>query len=170
MRSLEDLIWFCRPPEYNGGPKVSFVATVCDGLRIRDESGLSAVGNAKPPRIARFLSVLRDTDHGKELVSYIRNYEWKSVAMSEDSGLKPGDKVKVVALMMPSHHCHAPIQRIIRLRTTLLAPMIRRIRAEEVEGASDIEFWREWQKKAEDARKATGIGNQQGAQDGRADQ
>jgi hypothetical protein len=162
MRSLEDLKWFCRPPAYNGGPRVSFVSTVGKDLRIPNAARLASIGKATDkPRMAWVLSVRRIMPDGRnepELLPFMRVFEWQTIMMSEQSGLKPGDKVKIVALMMPGHHCHAPIQRIVRLRTSLLSAMIERIRSEEAGEASDAAFWREWQKRAETARKATGIG------------
>lgn len=162
MRSLEDLKWFCRPPAYNGGPRASFVATVDGGLRIPNECRLAAVGRvADRPRLAWILSVRRVDQEGRtgpELAGHMKACEWQGIRMSTDSGLRPGDRVKVVALMMPGHHCHAPIQRIIRLRTSLLSPMIDRIRAEEAGGESDASFWREWHSRTGEAIRSTGIG------------
>lgn len=161
IRSLEDLKWFCRPPAYSGGPRSSFVATVDEGLRVRNNSRMLPSGGADRPRMAWILSVRRmgrDGRPGPELVPFMRSCEWQIIAMSRESGLVPGDRVKVAALMMPGHHCHAPIQRIIRLRTSILSGMIERIRSEEAEGGTDAAFWREWQRRAEAARKATGIG------------
>jgi len=164
MRSLEDLKWFCRPPAYNGGPKVSFTATVEDGLRIQNESRLAATGHAADkPRMVWVVSIRKVGPNGRtgpELAPHMKACEWQSIRMSMESGLAPNDLVKVVALMMPGHHCHAPIQRIIRLRTSLLSSIIGRIRSEEAGEASDTSFWREWQKRTEAARKATGIGIQ----------
>jgi hypothetical protein len=162
IRALEDLKWFCRPPAYSGGPRSSFVATVDDGLRVRNASRVVPVGDvADRPRMAWVLSVRKigpDGRPGPELASYMRSCEWQIIAMSRESGLIPGDQVKIVALMMPGHHCHAPIQRIIRLRTSLLSGIIERIRCEESLGETDMVFWRDWQKRAEAARNATGIG------------
>jgi hypothetical protein len=138
------------------------MAVVEDGLRIRNGSRIAATGRiADKPRMARVVSVRkigRDGRTGPELVRHMRVCEWQMVAMSTESALASGDRVKVVALMMPGHHCHAPIQRIIRLRTSLLSPMIERIRSEEAGGRIDTAFWREWQRRAEAARRATGIG------------
>jgi hypothetical protein len=162
IQSLEDLKWFCRPPTYNGGPKVSFITTVDDGLRVPNVSKLTITnGSIDKPRMAWVLSVRKINSNeslGIELIQHIRVCEWQGVIMSEESGLKPGDSVKIIALMMPGHHCHAPIQRIIRLRTSLLSPMIDRIKTEESGETSDITFWQDWNKRADIARKATGIG------------
>lgn len=162
IRSLEDLKWFCRPPAYDGGPKTTFKTIVGDGLRIHNASCIKASGQVlDKPRMVWVFSVRKvDADglSGPELVRHLRMCEWQTIKMSGESGLMPGDQVKVVALMMPGHHCHAPIQRIIRLRTSLLAGMIDRIRSEEAGGKTDASFWREWQRRAEVARKATGIG------------
>jgi len=162
IRTLDDLKWFCRSPAYNGGPRSSFVAEVDDGLRVRNASRIVSMdGTTDKPRMAWVFSVRRIGANGKsgpELAPLIRSREWQVISMSRESGLVPGDKVKVVALMMPGHHCHAPIQRIIRLRTSLLSAIIERIRSEESMGETDTAFWWEWQKRAEAARKATGIG------------
>jgi hypothetical protein len=169
MRSLEDLKWFCRPPAYSGGPRVEFSAKVGEDLCIRYMGGLRSTKDASErPRMAKILSI-RLAGAGKDMVGQIKSTEWRTIRMSEASGLKPGDPVHVSALMMPDHHCHAPIKRISRLRTDLLASIIDRVRKEEASGNSDVAFWREWQKRAEEARKETGIGIQQGVQDGRTD-
>jgi hypothetical protein len=147
VRSLEDLKWFCRPPAYDGGPRSAFVAVVDEGLRIRNASTLASVGgSADKPRMAWILSVRKvgsDGRTGTELLPHMRACEWQTISMSKESGLIPGDRVKIVALMMPGHHCHAPIQRIIRLRTSLLSGIIGRIRAEEAGGETDMAFWRD---------------------------
>jgi hypothetical protein len=162
MRSLEDLKWFCHPPVYKGGPKSSFTAIVDEGLRIPNESGLVATDRTvDKPRIAWVLSIRRIDEKGQvgpNLVQHMRVCEWQSIRMSTESGLEPGNAVKVVAIMMPGHHCHAPIQRIVRLRASLLSSIISRIRSEETGETSDALFWQEWHKCAEAAKKATGIG------------
>jgi hypothetical protein len=162
IQSLEDLKWFCRPPAYNGGPKASFAATVDEGLRIPNQSSLVAKDRTvDKPRIAWVLSIRRIDEKdraGPNLVQHMRVCEWQGIRMSTESGLGPGDAVKVVAIMMPGHHCHAPIQRIVRLRASLLSSIISRIRSEETGETSDALFWQEWHKCAEIAKKATGIG------------
>lgn len=114
IRSLEDLKWFCRPPVYNGGPKVSFVTTVDSGLKIPNMSKLAVIkGVVDKPRIAWILSVRKiDSNEllGTELIQHVRICEWQGIIMSEESGLKLGDSVKVVALMMPGHHCMRPFK------------------------------------------------------------
>jgi hypothetical protein len=154
MRSLRDLKWLCQPPKYKNGPRSVFSAEVGNGLRVPNKSRLG--GSAKNrPRLAWVVSV-RDAD-GADITSHVRDFEWHAVLMDAGSGLAPGDKVTVEALMMPGHHCHAPIQRIIRLRTSVLSPIVERIRREEETGETDPEFWNDWRKRASEAMEAMGM-------------
>ena len=158
VRALEDLKWFCRAPVYNGGPKVAFMADVDGRLRIRNDSPLKALGTKVPkPRFAWVISVQKvncDKGLGPNIVSFMRACEWQAIRMDGRSGLSPGDKVWVVALMMPGHHCPAPIQRIIRLRTTVLSPIVDRVKREESGEARDMAFWQDWDKRAKNAKGA----------------
>jgi len=167
MKSLEDLKWFCHPPTYAGGPKVSFTGVLDQGLRIQINNNTLSIGKTKDkPRMAWIMSIKKIESNnifGPELLLQMRACDWRSVTMSPKSGLIAGDMIKIVALLMPGHHCHAPIQRIIRLRTSLLSAMIERIRLEEGGQSSDKVFWQEWHRQADVAKKATGIGIRQGA-------
>lgn len=160
MRSLADLPWLCHPPKCRNGPRAAFETTIGAGLRIPNKSGLGQ-GSARP-RIAWIIS-LRD-EKGRDLIPLMRDYEWHAIFMRPDSGLRPGTIVKVEALMMPGHRCHAPIQRIVRLRTAALAPMIARIRREEESGEADRAFWTAWRQKARLAMRNLDIDDQQGEQ------
>ena len=159
IRSLRDLKWLCQSPTYKNGPRSQFSAKVENGLRVPNKSRLGKLAKNRP-RIAWVVSV-RGAD-GTDLTEYVRDYEWHAVLMDAKSGLVPGDKVTVEALMMPGHHCHAPIQRIIRLRTSVLSPIVERIRLEEETGETDSEFWNDWKKRANKAMKIMGIGIPQG--------
>jgi hypothetical protein len=154
MRSLRDLKWLCQPPLYAGGPKSSFSAQVGPGLRVPSRSRLGRSAKNRP-RIAWILS-LRRAD-GQDLTQHIRACEWHAVLMEASSGLSAGDRVEVEALMMPGHHCHAPIQRIIRLRTSVLSSIVEKIRLEEETGETDPAFWNDWRKRADEAMRAVGM-------------
>lgn len=154
MRSLIDLKWLCRPPKYKGGPKTVFEAEMEHGLRVPNNSTLGQKAKNRP-RLAWVLSVR--TAAGRDVTSHVRDYEWHAIYMDPASGLVPGEKIRVEALMMPGHRCHAPIQRIIRLRTSVLAPLAERIKREEETGEADADFWTGWRERAEAAMTQAGI-------------
>ena len=155
--TLEDLKWFCRPPTYNGGPKVVFSTLVQDELYIRNTSKLKALKESvDTPRMAWIVSIHKIGENELNLVDKIRQRGWQDIQMLAESGLQVGDRVRVSALFMPAHHCHTPIQRILRLRTTVLAPIIAKIKEEEAGQDIDSKFWAEWNKRAEKAKQALG--------------
>jgi uncharacterized C2H2 Zn-finger protein len=156
IRSMNNIKWLCKPPRYPEGPEVTFTSTVEIGLSIPSNIGVkSKKGNRA--RIVWVLSLHKDGDN-VDLTKFIRYCGWHSIMVSSDSDLKVGDKVQVTVLIMPGHHCHAPIQRIIRLRTVLLFPIVERIRDEERGMDRDMVFWNRWKKEVDLARKAIGVG------------
>lgn len=54
--------------------------------------------------------------------------------------------------MMPGHHSHAPIKRIMRFRTDIMEPLAQRLRQEEESGERDQAFWRSWTRRVAEAR------------------
>lgn len=160
IHSLDDLKWFCRPPSYNMGPKIVFYSTVEEGLKIINRNYINILDESKKPRMAWISSVRKINNNileNLELRKYIKTHEWQSFYMDKKSGLNCGDSVKVTALIMPGHHCNAPIKRIIRLRTSVLSPIIDRIRLEEIKGETDIDFWKQWNEQAKIAKKSIGV-------------
>jgi hypothetical protein len=147
IRSLADLKWFCRQPKYSGGPKSTFRSEVDQRFKIPNRTTVVSLDGGHKPRLARILSIYRlDSGVPDRTYNHVRDIEmceWHAVRMKRSSVLKPGDKVRVEALVMPGHHTHAPIQRIIRLRTTVLHNTICRILEEEQSGIKDSSYWNE---------------------------
>jgi hypothetical protein len=154
FRSLADLKWLCQPPKYKGGPRSVFEAELEHGLRLPNASMVGRKAKHRP-RLAWIMSL--KSESGADVMRHMRDCEWHAVYMDPASGLRPGQKIKVEALMMPGHPWHAPIKRIVRLRTSALAPIAERIRREEETGETDAEFWTGWRKRAETAMARAGI-------------
>ena len=77
---------------------------------------------------------------------------WQNIVLDINCGLKKGDSVIVEALIMSGHPTHAPIQRIIRLRTTILKPIIEIIKQEEQFGIRNKEFWNDWENRVKQSQ------------------
>lgn len=161
IQSLKNFKWFCRPPKFSGGPLSVFVSKVNSKLKIPNNSDIIDLRSRKfSPRIAKIYSIYK-ISNGKIIYEYnfkndIKFCEWQSIQL-KNCRLKPGDTVRVGALMMSGHTTHAPIQRIIRLRTKILGPLIQRIQKEEEAGERDLNFWNIWENRVIRARKVTGI-------------
>jgi hypothetical protein len=65
----------------------------------------------------------------------------------------PGDVVKVEAIMMPGHCAHAPIQRILRLRSRTFKDLTDRIIMEEKTNTRNNSFWKKRNIELEKAKK-----------------
>lgn len=162
VKSLQDLKWFCEPTKFSGGPKSVFKAEVSSKMSISNNSNIKPIKGKIRPRLARILSI---SAHNKDYTEDVRLLRWHSIHISHESELKPGDVVKVEAIMMPGHCTHAPIQRILRLRSMTLKDIINRIIMEEKTDTRDNSFWEERKivlekakkivKEQEDARKRT---------------
>jgi len=160
IQSIKDFKWFCRAPKFSGGPMSIFRSVVNSKLKIPNNTNIINLQSKRfSPRIARVYSIhkfLNGKIVGNNLKKDIRFCEWQAIQMN-NCGLVPGDLVRVEALIMPGHTTHAPIQRIIRLRTKILGPLIERIQDEEKTGKRDLEFWRIWKNKVERSKKVTGL-------------
>jgi hypothetical protein len=53
-----------------------------------------------------------------------------------------GEKVEVSVLLMSGHPTHAPIQRILRLRSSVLRPIVNKIIQEESGEKEFNDFWK----------------------------
>lgn len=148
IRSLKDVPWLCHPPRHSSGPTLSFAARLGADLSVAHDA--EPVGGHRP-RMATVLSV-KDSS-GREILKHMSSCEWHAIRISSGSGLSEGDLVKVKALMMPGHHSHAPIKRIMRLRADVMEPISQRVRKEEAGGVRDMGFWRAWSERVERARK-----------------
>jgi len=162
IQSIKDFGWFCRAPKYTGGPESTFCSIVNSKMRILNQSNITSSQPQRfTPRIARVLSIHKIknkvVDQSVNYVNGIKFCEWQAIRMEDFSGLKPGDLVKVKVLLMPGHTTHAPIQRIIRLRTMVLSPIIDRIKNEELENKRDIDFWQRRKNLIQKSREMTGI-------------
>lgn len=141
--------WFCRPPKYTGGPVSEFVSEIGGRMKIPNRTKVRLVNSQNnTPRLARILSIHKMVDgvpdRSYNYVSDVRLCEWHAVRLSPDSRLKIGDQVVVRALVMPGHHTHAPIQRMLRLRKDTLGGIIAKVAEEEKTGTSDAAYWASW--------------------------
>lgn len=150
MASLEDVPWLCRRPKFPSGPVSSFAAPVGPNLSVPSRSSLKSPSGGHRPRIALLLSV--EGPDGADLMEHVSSCEWHLLRISSEAGLSEGDKVRVRALMMPGHHSHAPIKRIMRFRTDIMEPLAQRLRQEEESGERDQAFWRSWTRRVAEAR------------------
>lgn len=161
IHSLKDFNWLCRPPKYTGGPESTFYSVVNSKMRIINQSEITSIEPQRfEPRIARVLSIYKvenKTVCDVNLVDKIKFCEWQAIRMEDNSGLKPGDMVRVKVLLMPGHTTHAPIQRIIRLRTMVLSSIINRIKSEDIENKRDVDFWNRRKSLVQKSRESTGI-------------
>lgn len=149
IKNIWDFKWFCRPPKFSGGPISVFDAEISSRMSIPNNSDIKQLkGNIKP-RMAKILSIRA---HNKDYVEDVRLLRWRSIHISPRSELKPKDSVKVEAIMMSGHCTHAPIQRILRLRSSIFKDIINRVIKEEKTGERDIYFWKSRNKKLERAR------------------
>lgn len=154
IRSIKDFSWFCRQPKFTGGPETIFYAKVNERRRIPNISPIRQKRSKVLPRLARVCAIRKD---GEDFTEDVGVVEWRAIRLKPDSLLRPGDKVLVEALVMSGHPSHAPIQRILRLRSLLLKDMINRILEEEKTCKSDKRFWESWRRRVDRARKLTGI-------------
>ena len=157
ISSISDLKWLCHTPKYRSGPRSVFTATVEPGSYVPNTSRIAPRNPALPkPRLAWIISMRREEPDGwgSDISEFISACEWQGLRISSQADVKPGDRVRVEALMMPGHPCHAPIQRVIRMRTGFFAPIVNKIREEEQHGERDPSFWRKWRKSVEAAKSA----------------
>ena len=154
IRNLKDFKWFARSPKFTGGPETEFYSEVDEGNRIINKTPIRKRKSKKVPRLARVYSVRKD---GVEFIQDVEMVEWQAIKLKSTSLLKPKDKVLVEAIVMSSHPTHAPIQRMLRLRSILLENIVSKIVQEEKTGQSDKLFWKNWRNKVANAKKRTGI-------------
>ena len=141
--NLEDFKWFCHVPKFSYGPKFVFEANVVSKKRI-----LNVLSN-KNIRFARVLSIKKENE---EFIGEMKTCEWNAIQMRHDSKLQIGDSVEVKVLIMPGHHSHAPIKRIIRLKQNLFNGVVQEIISENKSGVRNKEFWEKWNEKLEIAK------------------
>lgn len=154
VKSLKDFGWFCHCPPFSGGPETLFYSVVDDRRRIVNKTPIRKVRSKSTPRLARICSLRKD---GISYIDDIEVIEWQAIRLKPNTKLKVGDKVLVEALIMSNHPTHAPIQRILRLRSVILKNIINRILLEEKTGKLNQEFWWAWKQRVEKARRIAGI-------------
>ena len=154
IKALKNFGWFSRCPRFSGGPETTFYSEVDGRNRIVNKTPIRRRRSKKMPRLARVYSIRKD---GENFTDNMEISEWQAIRLKPNSDLKAGDKVFVEALIMSGHPTHAPIQRILRLRSSLLKNIIDRILTEERTGHTDQMFWQTWKMRVARARKETGI-------------
>jgi hypothetical protein len=158
IKGLKDFKWFCRQPKFTGGPKSTFSSVVdsrgCIASKTRIRPNRTTCANI--PRIVKIYAIYKIIngiiDRGTNYIDEVEMHDWHSIRLISDSSLNEGDKVRVKALMMSGHPTHAPIQRIIRLRSVILKNIIDKIRREESTGDIDSLFWEAWKNRVGTAR------------------
>jgi len=156
IMKLEDFPWFCRKPKFSNGPRSTFRSVVRNG-KIANMTNIVPINEKGPtPRLAKIYSIFRfnegQIDRSHNFVSDIKDCEWHVVKIKPKSNLCNGDQVRVEALMLPGHQTHAPIQRILRLRSLVLNDIICRVLDEEATGERNVEFWKDWEYKVNIAK------------------
>lgn len=146
IKDIKDLKWFCHFPKFPG-PVSTFVSEVDSKKCIVNNTDFVA---AIKPRLVRIYSICKEGED-KNYIEDIERCNWQSIKLRKDSELAIGDKVTIEALMMPGHPTHAPIQRILRLRSLILHSFVVRIKKEEKSGNIDSAFWNVRKKQAEKA-------------------
>lgn len=150
IKEIGDFSWFCRPPKFSGGPNSIFRAQVDSKMSIQNNTQIiQFYGNIKP-RMARILSIFR---YNKDYIGDVRLLRWHSIHLSHKSKLNPGDEVEVEAIMMSGHCTHAPIQRILRLRSQILKDIINIIISEDESENINSLFWKRRKKVLENAKR-----------------
>jgi hypothetical protein len=151
IKSLSDFKWWCFQPKFSGGPKAVFQSTVNNKIHIKNNTDIKDLSSNFNPRLGKILSIFK-LNSNINYVDKIKFYEWQNIILDPKCGLKKGDDVIVEALVMSGHPTHAPIQRIIRLRTTILKPIIEIIKQEEHLGTRNKEFWNDWENRVKQSQ------------------
>jgi hypothetical protein len=148
IKDIKDIKWFCQKPKFPNGPVETFMSTVDDKNYIIN----NVESNSKiKPRMAKIYSI-KKVGEDKDYSNEIESYGWQYIKLKKDSCLKKGDNVLVEILVMPGHPTHAPIQRILRLRSQILNSFIIRLKEEEQTGNANNVFWNTWVKQIDKAR------------------
>lgn len=158
---ISDFGWFCRMPKFTGGPISTFRSEVGNKRKIANKTEIHQCdGQGLIPRLAKILSVYKvmdeSVDRSYNYISDIKFCEWHAIQLMPGSLLKLGDTVEVEALVMPGHHTHAPIQRILRLRKSVLGKIIAKVIEEERTGIIDATHWVAWKEAVKKAYKVIG--------------
>lgn len=154
IKSIKDFSWLCRKPKFSGGPKTIFTSVVNNGYISNKTNIHDRKKNIEAPRLVKIISIKRDKQN---FINDIESLEWQRIKLKSNTSLKNGDKIVVTALVMSSHPTHAPIQRILRLRSIMLKDTIERILLEEQTGDIEYDYWQNWKIKEREARKTIGI-------------
>lgn len=147
IKELKDFKWFWH--KCPGGPILTFKTRVEEDVKI-----LKQQPEIEKLRFAKIYSIFKED---KNYTNDILNCEWQVIKLKKESSLRVDDIVEVKALFMSGHPTHAPIQRILRLRSMILYDFIVKILEEEDTGKSDLVYWSSWRKAVEKARLTTGL-------------
>ncbi|MHA2216327.1 MAG: hypothetical protein ACXACY_10335 [Candidatus Hodarchaeales archaeon] len=161
IRRLRDFGWFAREPKFSGGPRSVFISSVNKKNCITNRTPIKDLNSRIRPRLARIYGIYKiiDGDVKKDYnyVEDIKICEWNTIRLKQSSELKLGDEVSIDSLVMSGHSTHAPIKRILRLRSVVLKNIISRILAEEETGSVSANFWKHWKQNVVVSKKKTGI-------------
>ncbi len=125
IESICDFDMFCHKPKFTDGPITIFDSTIDDKYNILNRTDIKPIRDGDHHvRLAKIISITKD---GIDYIGDMQRFEWHSIKLKTNTKLNKFDNVTVTALAMPGHPTHSPIQRIIRLRTKVLAPIIKSI-------------------------------------------
>lgn len=154
IKDIKDIKWFCQKPKFPRGPIETFMSTVDSRNYIIN----NVESNSKiKPRMVKIYSI-RKIDDGEDFSNEVEFCDWQHIKLKKGSNLKVGDKVLVEVLMMPGHPTHAPIQRILRLRSQILHDFVVRLKEEEKIGSANNVFWNTWRRQVDKARELNDFG------------
>lgn len=165
---LSSFPWLANVPKFSDGPMSTFTSAVTlDG--ITNGSSVYEVGSSAKPRIAKVIAIYKIEDGEVDpynFVEDIKSLEWQNIRLEPNTRLSIGDKVCVSVLLMSGHPTHAPIQRILRLRKSVLQPIVNKVLLEE-KGHTFQDFWLRRNKLVKEAYQKLGSLNELGEKYGR---
>jgi hypothetical protein len=153
IKDIKDLKWFCQKPKFSNGPVQTFMSIVDFRNYITNNAEFDSKIKPRMVKVYSLKKIGDDTDYSED----IEMCDWQHLKLKKNSRLSVGDNVLVEALMMPGHPTHAPIQRILRLRSQILYSFVVRLKEEEKTGVANNVFWNTWRKQADKARELINI-------------
>lgn len=160
INGIEELKWFCRMPDFSGGPIDTFITEVTENNRIKNNSKIVDLKSDKwNIRIGKVLSISKIENEEFFPIDFSENNlttTWQDIIIKQDEKLKPGDVVSVSSIMMSGHPSHAPIRALLRVRSDILFNISSRI-VEEERAKRDINFWNFRKERVKTARNITKI-------------
>lgn len=160
INGIEDLKWFCREPNFSGGPIDTFTTEVTENGRVKNNTNIVDLRSDKwNIRIAKILSLEKITNEQSILFDFSKKSlttTWQDIILIQEKEISPGDIISIKAIMMPGHPSHAPIRALLRVRSDILSSITDRVIKEE-DSKRDINFWKFRKIRVKTARDSTKI-------------